>query len=82
MKKMVEHEFRCLNCGNVGIPLWRDAGHLHKSFHRKKLYCYHCKCTLNFVEIKNSDERDEFMWHFNNGDYIEEARISMEVASR
>lgn len=71
------HEFRCINCGKAGIPLARRSGHQHSKFHRKKLYCIHCKTEINHVEIKNEEELYDFLNDWEDGVYYEEAQNSL-----
>ena len=73
----VEHSFYCLKCGQKGIPLARKAGHQHKSFHRKKLFCVFCKEEVNHIECKNYAEVLEFKENFENGVYVNEAEESI-----
>ena len=77
-----EHQFFCINCGKRGIPLSRPNGRQRASMHRKKLYCYHCRNTVNHVECRNEVEVAQFIEDFNNGIYIEEAKESLEVCSK
>lgn len=79
MAKMITHDFYCLNCGKKGINLMRKQGHQHKRNHRKKLYCVYCKCDVNHVEIKDLEEKEDFLYNFELGLYKEEATKSMEV---
>ena len=67
------HRFFCIQCGNEGIPLARKQGHKHGKFHRKKLYCPHCKITVNHIEITNQFDLNEFQEAFANGDFVAEA---------
>lgn len=71
--KYEDHSFYCLNCGNKGIPIWRNRGHLHEKNHRKALYCPYCKTTVNHIEITNFEEIENFKENFNKGLYKEEA---------
>ena len=67
------HKFFCIKCGNAGIPVQRPSNKLREKFHRKKLYCIHCKEYINHVEVKNWEEEQEFRQQFENGEFIEEA---------
>ena len=75
--KVAPSDFYCLNCGNR-YSLFRKQGKQKKSFHRKKLYCIHCKCECNFIECKSPQDVKEFKQHFNAGEYKEEAKKSIE----
>ena len=75
--KYSNNRFYCLNCGKEGLNVFRNAGHQHKSFHRKKMYCFHCKKEVNMIECKNEFEVQEFLENFNNGVYKEEAEESL-----
>ena len=66
MAKYESHDFYCINCGNKGLPVFRNNGRLHSSFHRKKLWCCHCKTECNHIEIRNQEEKEQFMEAFNN----------------
>lgn len=72
------HDFYCLDCGQKSLTLPRQSGHLHKKFHRKKLYCRNCKCYINHIECRNDFEVWEFEDKWRNGTYIDEAAASRE----
>lgn len=74
--KTEEHSFYCLGCGKAGIPLMRPISHKREKFHRKKLYCPYCGCTINHIECTNPIEVMEFKLAFKNGEFIEEAENS------
>lgn len=76
--KMQMSKFYCINCGNEGIDLPRKRSHLHKAGHFKKLYCIHCKQVCNHYECHTSDDVVKFKEKFENGDFIEEAKKSLE----
>lgn len=78
MPKYNEHTFWCINCGNQALPLLRPNSRTHEKFHRKKLYCYHCKQDINCIECKNDLEVQEFKEQFQNGDFKEEAQSSLQ----
>lgn len=67
------HDFYCINCGEKGIPLTRQQSHQRGSFHRKLMYCWHCKHTVNHIECRNESERLKFIEKFLAGDYRKEA---------
>ena len=69
--------FFCLNCGAEGIPLPRKRGQQRKSFHRKKIYCYHCQNTVNHIECKSDEDILNFKEDFKNGVYVDEAKESL-----
>ena len=73
-----ERSFYCLHCGNRGIPIQRSEGKRKKKFHRKKLYCIHCRCEVNHIECRNDAEIEEFKFNFENGVYVNEAEESMD----
>ena len=75
---METHDFYCLNCGNKNMPLARKRSHLHEKNHRKRLYCYHCKKEVNHIEVRNYEEQQDFLERFKNGEFIEEAKESIE----
>ena len=55
----------------------RKSGFQHGRFHRKKLYCPHCKKEVNHIECKTQEDVDEFIENFNNGVYKNEAEESL-----
>lgn len=67
-----EHSFFCTKCGNKGIPLFRKQGHQHSRFHKKKLWCVHCKEEVNHIECKTFDEVLKFKEDFEKGVYKNE----------
>ena len=74
------HRFFCIKCGNEGIPLSRRQGHKHEKFHRKKLYCTHCKQEINHIECKNDEEVYDFRLDFGEGAFINEAKESVAIS--
>ena len=72
-----EHQFCCIGCGNPGIPIQRDRGHNRSRFHRKKLWCYHCKQEVNHVEVKNEEEMTAFKEAFERGELVLEYEESL-----
>lgn len=77
MAQHEEHSFYCIKCGNKGIPLMRKSGFRRERFHRKKLYCPHCKMEVNHVECQTFNDVEEFLENFKNGVYIDEAEESV-----
>ena len=77
MSDYIGNDFYCINCGNKGLPVHRNRGHMHKSFHRKKLYCIYCKTDVNHIEIKNHLDAEKFKEEFERGAYIDEAKESL-----
>ena len=77
MAKYEMHDFYCVNCGHKGLPCLRNNGRLHGEFHRKKLWCCHCRVEINHIEVRNQEEKETFMEAFNNGEYQEEAAESL-----
>lgn len=67
-----EHSFFCIKCGNKGIPLSRKQGHQHERFHKKKLWCIHCREEVNHIECKTFDEVETFKENFKKGVYKNE----------
>lgn len=76
-KNMKLHDFYCMNCGRKGIGVFRNQGFQHGKFHRKKLYCPYCKTEVNHVECKNDEEVFLFKEAFANGEFVEEAKLSI-----
>lgn len=79
---VVINEFYCINCGNKGIDLARKKGHQHKAGHLKKLYCIHCKTTCNHYECPTPEDVFKFKEKFNNGDFVELAKESIETCKK
>ena len=73
MNSFETHDFYCINCGYKGIPLTRQVSKGKKSFHRKRLYCWHCKHTVNHIECRNDAEKLQFISDFAAGLYKAEA---------
>lgn len=73
-----EHSFWCINCGNRALPLLRPNSRKKEKFHRKKLYCYHCKQEVNCIECESDEEIYEFKQLFENGEFIQEAKECLE----
>lgn len=71
------HEFYCMKCGQKNMSLQRKVNHKHAKHHRKKLWCWHCKCTINCIECKNDQEVAEFKSNWQNGYYEEELKNSL-----
>lgn len=66
------HTFYCMQCGQESIPLFRPAGKEKEKMHRKRMYCFHCKQEVNHVEIRNDQEKQEFLISFQNGEFAGE----------
>ena len=77
MCKGQTHEFICINCGRVGIPIFRRDGKYKEQFHRKKLYCLYCHTEVNHIEVRNEFEKADILEAFENGEFVEEAKASM-----
>lgn len=56
----------------------RECSHKHSDKHRKKLYCIHCRQEVNHYECKTEKDIADFKAAFERGDFIEEAKISLE----
>lgn len=78
IKNKEHHDFYCLQCGNRGIPILRGRGYERERFHRKKLYCIYCKEEVNHMELRNDDEIFLFKEAFAAGEFIEEAKESID----
>lgn len=76
MKPTNYHRFFCIKCG-AETPLPRKKGKQHEKFHRKKLWCYHCKLEINHVECKNEIEVAKFKEDFEKGEFTDEAEESL-----
>ena len=82
MRNFEESTLYCINCGNKAMPIQRRRGRQKEKFHRKKLYCWHCKKTVNHVECKTLEDVDKFKEDFENGVYAEEAYESLKECER
>jgi hypothetical protein len=72
-----EHRFFCVKCGTE-TPLARKKGQKKEKFHRKRLWCYHCKEEINHIECRNDYEVIEFKENFEKGMYIDEIEESLD----
>lgn len=71
------HDFYCINCGKKGIPLTRQGNKKKGEGHRKNMYCYHCKHTVNHIECRTKEEAEQFKLDFTNGVYKQEAEMEL-----
>lgn len=71
------HRFFCMKCGMENFTIPRKGNQKHEKFHRKKLYCWHCRCEVNNIECRNQAEVDEFRENFENGVYKDECEESL-----
>lgn len=76
-----QSDFYCINCGQKGIPCLRPQARRRERFHRKKLYCPHCGYTINHIECRTDEDVYDFKEAFDNGEFQEEARISIKECS-
>ena len=76
-----QSDFYCINCGQKGIPCLRPQARRRVRFHRKKLYCPHCGYTINHIECRTDEDVYDFKEAFDNGEFQEEARISIKECS-
>lgn len=72
------HDFYCLKCGERALSCVRPQAHRREKFHRKKLYCPHCRVMINTIEVKNDEEAYEFKEAYAKGEFVEEAKLSLE----
>ena len=75
--KVEFNAFYCINCGKKSMELPRQRSLRREQFHRKVLYCPHCQATLNHVEIRNEDDRFDFLDLFERGVFKDEAEESI-----
>ena len=80
MARYETHKFFCLACGAEGIPIQRKQGQKRGKFHRKKLYCPHCKNTVNNIECATMEEIKIFKENFAQGVYENEAKESLVIS--
>ena len=76
-----QSDFYCIHCGQKGIPCLRPQARRRERFHRKKLYCPHCGHTINHIECRTDEDVYDFKEAFDNGEFQEEARISIKECS-
>ena len=76
-----QSDFYCINCGQKGIPCLRPQARRRERFHRKKLYCPHCGYIINHIECRTDEDVYDFKEAFGNGEFQEEARISIKECS-
>lgn len=72
-----QHKFFCIKCANETIPVQRKVNHQHRKHHLKRLWCPHCKITINCVECRNEEEVEEFKEKWKAGFYTEEVEKSL-----
>ena len=78
-KTYEEHYLYCMHCGKMILNIFRKKGApSNQGFHRKVMYCPHCKVTCNAVECRNQQEVFQFKNNFENGLYKQEAIESIE----
>lgn len=77
MPGYIAHDFYCIKCGNKNFAIPRKQGNQRGKFHRKKLYCVHCKATINCIECRNEEEVAEFKEAFERGEFKDEAEESL-----
>ena len=73
MAKYEAHDFYCMKCGRKGLPVHRKCGQFREPMHRKNLYCVFCREEVNHIEVRNQEEKEEFMEAFNNGEFTTES---------
>ena len=67
-------EFYCTQCGNKGIPIFRQRGKEREAGHLKKLFCLHCQKEVNHCEVKPWTKYDykDFKTEFEYGNFSEQ----------
>ena len=76
-KSVFQCNLYCLNCGERGVPIWRDKGKKKSRGHRKVLYCPYCQQTLNHIELETPEDVRQFKQDFAAGKYQAEAEKSI-----
>lgn len=69
--KVEFHDFYCTKCGNKGLSLPRKIGQLREPGHLKKMYCVHCQDEHNFAELSVRYKKEDFMYEFKTGNFID-----------
>ena len=82
MANYEQHRFFCLQCGQETLPILRKVNHKHGKHHLKKLWCPHCKITINCVECRNDQEISEFKEKWLAGEYAEALESSLAEISK
>jgi len=82
MRNYIESTLYCMNCGGKAMPIQRKAGRQKEKFHRKKLYCWHCKQEVNHIECKTPEDVEKFKIAFENGEFAEEALESLTTSQK
>lgn len=82
MAKYIESQFYCINCGERGLDCLRKIGKKKGAAHRKKMYCPSCRQIVNHYEVHTKEEAEEFKQRYKNGDFIEEAKASIEYSKK
>lgn len=77
MNNYIFNDFYCMKCGKKNFALPRKHSKIHGKFHRKKMYCYHCKEEINCIECRNQEEVELFKEMFDRGDFKDEAEESL-----
>lgn len=67
---MESHTFYCTNCGNKGLPIWRNTATQRGRGHLKKLWCPYCKTEYNHYECYDENDIRKFKMKFERGDFI------------
>ncbi len=75
---IVFNSFYCMKCGNKSYDLPRKKGGQKARFHRKKMYCPHCRIEVNHVECRNEEDVFQFKQDFEDGVFKEELEKSLE----
>ena len=76
------HDFYCINCGEKVYSCVRPQAHRREKFHRKKLYCPHCRMEINCIECKDDIEVAEFKIAYEMDVFKEEAARSKEEVAK
>lgn len=71
------HSFYCIHCGNKSMELPRPRSLRRERFHRKVLYCPKCHVDVNHIEVKDEDDRFDFLDLFERGVFKDEAEESI-----
>lgn len=66
------HDFYCINCGEKGLALPRRDSLKKGKFHRKNIWCPHCKMDTIHIECRNDEEVAKFKEDFKDGVYNDE----------
>ena len=82
MAYMTTSDMYCTKCGQKNIPIPLSKGKEREGGHLKKMYCIHCKQTVNMVEIRgfsSSYNLDDFLLEYELHNFTEEGTRKLSI---